>query len=773
MVSPKVLGNTYESEEHSIKAGAWQVRNAQRGNRSIQANPGQSGSRSTSTAASTPGRTSSEVTHQTSEPLIQFGSDPTPPEITLGTNTGGATGHSKDSKSDLQRPSQPSVPTQAGYRRPPRALFTERDNAARRAWRQKAQETGKLVINRIFIEMENQNPRQALRTASFPKLEQLAGETGTHIQVKQYEKSGNNVTLLFWGQKQQVDAAKAIASRWISELGGESAKSRAWAKLWSLTPELQQRLEKKLVDDEQRQAFRQHPETGITFPAIGNFLWPTEEYHPMQVLGKSYEALDEIRMDCRCYIVWDDDAFKIMGHDKDMVRTAAVRVRGALFQVVARQLDMRNIYILQLPIKNGALLNIRPWKSSSDDQVRRDKDPDMAQTLVRADTDRSGSLPEGDLLLDSARRSRLNAIRMRDMTIELLERLRYYKGNVKMEFRLGNFMLLRYRHPPDSGWQFEDFENMLKEQQFKGAVSQVLGDEELEGMILKRITQADFLLEPSSTFSTTLEDVRPTYSAKINIHNPSGTGNYLYGLVFEDTGRMFQCTSQNWSKLDPGCSNPTKLLNLPLIDLQKSSAWALEATATQVVSDDTQIPSILMSFAERLAVDPRRARDHANPTRFIWFPEGVPVNYCDQKVSWTFRLIGSMYQVEVARHQHIDLKNENAAMGRGMGPLGMMAKPRWSVTVCHEGWSAPLATHANLKVGECTTYAIEATKWFPKDSPPGRASNAHKDQEGCASLMEKLIKLERVIRGEKIEAEGTSSTSDHFEPETNDYKESD
>ncbi|KAF2233157.1 hypothetical protein EV356DRAFT_448903 [Viridothelium virens] len=619
--------------------------------------------------------------------------------------------------------------------------------------------------------MENQDPHQALKTASFPKLEQLANETGTHIQVKRSEKSGNNVVLLFWGQKQQVDAAKAIANKWVSELGGESVKAKAWAKLWSLTPDLKQRLEKKLVDDEQRQAFRQTPETGITFPAIGNVLWPADEYHPVEVLGKSYEALDPIRMDCRCYIVWDDDAFKLMGRDKEMVRTAAIRVRGALFHVVARQMDVRSIYILQLPIEHGALLNIRPWKYYAPDQLRRGVDPDKAQTLVRADMNRSGSLPEADILLDSTLRSRLNAIKIRDTTIELLEGLRYYKGNVKMEFRLGNFMLLRYRHPSADGWQFEDFENMLSQQQFKGAVSQVLGDEELEEMLLKRIMQADHLLEPSSTGTATLEDERPTYSAKINIHNPNGTGNYLYELVFEDSGRMFQCTSQNWSKLDPDCSSPTKLLDVPLIDLQKGSAWALEASATQVVSDESQVPSILLSFAERLAVDPRRARDHANPTRFLWFPEGLPVNYCDQKVSWTFKLIGSMYHVEVARHQHIDLKKADAVIGRGMGPLGMMEKPRWSVTVYHEGWGASLATHANLKVGECTTYPIEATKWFPEDHNTGHASNTHEDQEGCVSLMEKLIKLERVIR-EKIEANGRSNTAEYFEPEINGHQDS-
>ena len=191
-------------------------------------------------------------------------------------------------------------------------------------------------------------------------------------------------------------------------------------------------------------------------------------------MGKSYEALDPIRMDFSCYIIWDEkrSSLKLMGNDPDMVRTASIRVRGAFFQVVARYIDVGHIYLLQIPTNGRAPLNTRILEYCAPRVLGRESNPKTKEVAVKADLEQAGDWSERNLLQESGHRSRLNAKRMREITLRLLDRLRYYKGNLTLQFRLGAFVLQRYRPPPSAGWPFEDLEKMLKEQQFEGMVSQ-------------------------------------------------------------------------------------------------------------------------------------------------------------------------------------------------------------------------------------------------------------------------------------------------------------
>ena len=57
------------------------------------------------------------------------------------------------------------------------------------------------------------------------------------------------------------------------------------------------------------------PEVGRTYGFTGAFLWPVEEIRPEEVrpeelLGDSLEALDPIRFEYRCHIVFDNQDFK-------------------------------------------------------------------------------------------------------------------------------------------------------------------------------------------------------------------------------------------------------------------------------------------------------------------------------------------------------------------------------------------------------------------------------------------------------------------------------
>ena len=232
--------------------------------------------------------------------------------------------------------------------------------------------------------------------------------------------------------------------------------------------------------------------------------------------------------------------------------------------------------------------------------------------------------------------------------------------------------------------------------------------------------------------------------------NPERTGDFRYEIIFKDLGETFERSSHRWSKLDPDSRAPAKLIDIPLVDLQKGSAWALEATVTEAIPDESRLPAALLNFARRIEIDGTLARNHGEPNRFIKFVPTVPLVCYDQKVAWTFNCIGSMYQVEIARTQHTDMTKLKMPPWPLAAPQGHMHEPRWSVSVRHDAWSGVLGSHANLKMGQGTSYPINMLKWFPKDHDLGGGGSALEDQDGFTSLMNKLGKIERAVRGEKL-----------------------
>lgn len=71
-----------------------------------------------------------------------------------------------------------------------------------------------------------------------------------------------------------------------------------------------------------------------------------KDYPPQEILGTHYEALDPIRMDCSCYVVWKNNAFQVMGKSLDRVKAALLRLRQTIFQITAKQLPLVRMYVV-------------------------------------------------------------------------------------------------------------------------------------------------------------------------------------------------------------------------------------------------------------------------------------------------------------------------------------------------------------------------------------------------------------------------------------------
>lgn len=215
----------------------------------------------------------------------------------------------------------------------PRApkLIDDDGNEAQAQWRA-------LEPAKVFVRV----PKELVLADGEDTLQRLARERLTFV-ASDHRPAGSPESQTFgiWGSGKDAEATRLAITKWIEEVMGsqKSARTAKFAKLASMTPVLRQRAENRWKREVQRQRFRQHPPLDMAFGAIGTFHWPVKDYSPTEILGPSYEALDPIRMDCSCYVVWKRSGFQVMGKNMDKVKAALLRIKQTVFQIAAKQLS--------------------------------------------------------------------------------------------------------------------------------------------------------------------------------------------------------------------------------------------------------------------------------------------------------------------------------------------------------------------------------------------------------------------------------------------------
>ena len=214
----------------------------------------------------------------------------------------------------LRRP-HGAATNDARPRRPPPKMLIDADNQGQQAWRRR-----ELPLMSIRIPAE-----LAMQDNSY---DTIARGHGAFIFSEHSIAHSQYGTISFgiWSEKPAAEATKRAINDWITEWRTYSGQSRsktstAFAKVVSLTPRQRVNAEKKWEREVMKQRFRQYPPPGTGFGAIGSFHWPME-YRPEEVLGMSFEALDPIRMECKCYIVFvnEKSIFQVFGDQTPMQR---------------------------------------------------------------------------------------------------------------------------------------------------------------------------------------------------------------------------------------------------------------------------------------------------------------------------------------------------------------------------------------------------------------------------------------------------------------------
>ena len=346
--------------------------------------------------------------------------------------------------------------TQPRFRPPPKLLL-DPTSEAQQSWRNREapKESIRIPGELIFKDKTHTS---------------IARHFGAFIFSEEPKSRHGNVTFGIWGDSEAVAATKQAINQWIDEY--RSAKSgrpnKKFATVASLTPGLWEQEERKWRKEVKRYRLRQFPPPDTGFGAIGSFHWPVQEYKPEEILGTSYEALDPIRMDCSCYVVFRQErgTFEVMGK-AEKVREGLLRLRRTCFQIAARQITPLRLYLLHWPDASTlpSHLTLDPYEyldiSSGDNSAKT----------------RTGWLPRGEgANLDDARLKRQTALsedRLRSSLLQTLAKLHYYRGAIILRIRWGKFVATQYKKPAKENlYELDEYEDMLTASQFMGFVTQ-------------------------------------------------------------------------------------------------------------------------------------------------------------------------------------------------------------------------------------------------------------------------------------------------------------
>jgi len=352
-------------------------------------------------------------------------------------------------------------------KRPPPKLIDVSDNEGEAQWR--AHDHPKDMVSIPDAVKEDKH------------YETLAREHSTFIIPMRRDRSTGSTTYGIWGDAAATTATKRAIVAWIQDMiGGSSSRSprpgrpttgaAAFAKVVSLTPKQREREERKWEREVTRQKYRQHPPPGDAFGAIGSFLWPVKEYRPEDILGASFEALDPVRMECSCYVVFEADrsVFRVMGKEAD-VKVGLMRIRRTCFQIAARQIMPVRLCLLRwdegfgLPESVGLVPYLLPAvQSPQGDAVP----PHRLMPLA------VGSEEDDENVQNATEQTAESSERLRSTMVKTLRKLHYYKGCIKMRIRFGTFLVTHWKPPKNERYTMDEYSSLIAESAFTGRVTQ-------------------------------------------------------------------------------------------------------------------------------------------------------------------------------------------------------------------------------------------------------------------------------------------------------------
>lgn len=652
-------------------------------------------------------------------------------------------------RSPTKWPKQEARPQNARQRRPPPKMTTGSDNLGDLQFRN--HETAKTHI-RIPVDLADKDKGH----------EMIAKYYGTYIMYDSKQTGNTSTEFGIWGDPKAIAKTIEDIRAWIEDWQSsqKSSRSRKFAKVCSLTPDSRIRAEKRWEKEVKKHRFRQFPPLDKAFDAIGSFHWPVKEYKPNEILGSSYEALDPIRMDCKCYVVFDEKQglFHVMGKP-DAVKTGLIRLRRTYFQIVAQTIAPVDLYVLRDAAEHCGKIILVEYERIRAVSGEATTEPRIAYSPCAVDIDFTIDISEnvtsGQLI--------------RSSFLTILNKLHFYRGNIQLRVHLGTFLAIQYMRTDDGVYTIDQYEAMIRESRFKGEVTQEyvynaclfrrrdadyyyrLGNKVVEHAALHKLRDAVTFLTPQDHATTNLASIKPLYTAIFTFADPSNSelGDMRLAITWEEhqesnsaTPTYYDRVSKKWTRLDRDTKGPTSILDISISEIHTGMAWQFGIDAAQAI-DEARLPKDLADYGDSVKLDDKLVQGAANSAvdnmSFMNYRSSLThLKALEQRITYRYNVVGSDYTLELSRFQHRTFPSRTSPMLSAAEPT--LYEARWGLSVYRIAWDTMFTENERLPIGERAEWSHDEEMWFPNgDSDEGKQGG------GFSLMMEKLKHIQGLV----------------------------
>lgn len=350
-------------------------------------------------------------------------------------------------------------------------LARKKDNPARADFRAGQRHNATFGLTKSCIDIEPDGIKMS------KVLEEIGVRFGSFIRPPQ---SSTDRTLLIWGKPPEITQTLRELSQWVAASAAPFQSSllarmshvtkggNEFAKVSLTTEEAAKILDRQLQEQAMKHKYQKIPDKSLSFKFVGYYLWPVDEIRPEYLLGPSFEAFDPLRMSFNSYILFDAklEAFKVMADQAEGVEQAMLRIGGAFKEFIARSNAATTVYMVERPhelsVPKDVKMVKKPLSPSEHAQV-----PSLAGNRVEPSelAKLSGDMkPVEEEQLFS----------FHEQIEKGLNRLRFFRGRVRMRVLLGTFALTAYRRWPEgvNSIPFERFIEDIKLSATKGRILQ-------------------------------------------------------------------------------------------------------------------------------------------------------------------------------------------------------------------------------------------------------------------------------------------------------------
>ncbi|KAI5855633.1 hypothetical protein BZA05DRAFT_369117 [Tricharina praecox] len=599
----------------------------------------------------------------------------------------------------------------------------------------------------------------------------IARKTGTHISMP---VDMSEPVLWMWGTADRLLSARrdlhALMEQVQNDLEHGARRSSLWVKIRAMpTDKKQQMIDNMIKEARVRKMYRLPPPTGISFPAVGIFIWPAKERSPQQILGLACEALDDIRFDQKVWILFNrkGNMFRVLGDDPRDVDIAVSRIRGVFCEVAAKRRRPTKMVLLHPPSVNLSATKI--VANENHDLINRQVTVKRLEANKGIQMLLGGPAPNLKFLqswkIKSEILTRANDTYMRKALEQGIQDLTYFLGHARIRVYIGKMVLYGYRRARENTYDILDFGAMVRNSQTDGELIRSIGSGRYgikDNEVADELRQyCDRIFTPMDTNPDHRSEgpvVEPQISAtfELKLYDEQGAAQDIrLEVTYERLPgkREYRPLDRRWlntrdKESRPNADNPRKgPVNIKVIDVQADLGYQIEIV-TWSLYRETHYP-IFQEFSRALGIEyipdeftaaplPELGQPDTRPTipriTFVNLP-GMSVSGVVQKTKYRYYLPRTSYVFELTRYEHLPIHPVSTLYPDGV-PISYRGldtpfDTRWGCAIWHKRWDQYLSQQAVAQLGQRGDWDPDIEKFFPSSSAqPATDSDAETVKDG-------------------------------------------